>query len=83
MIREFYEKNKKTLLILATVFVTYLLYFHNLGNFRLLDVDETRYVAMSRDMFNSKDFLTLYLNGQYFFEKPPFCFPKWLHLAAS
>lgn len=39
-----------------------------------MDVDETRYVAMSRDMFNSKDFLTLYLNGDYFFEKPPLYF---------
>lgn len=39
-----------------------------------MDVDETRYVAMARDMFNSKDFLTLYLNGEYFFEKPPLYF---------
>jgi 4-amino-4-deoxy-L-arabinose transferase-like glycosyltransferase len=39
-----------------------------------MDVDETRYVAMARDMFHSKDFLTLYLNGEYFFEKPPLYF---------
>ena len=39
-----------------------------------MDVDETRYVSMARDMFNSKDFLTLYLNGEYFFEKPPLYF---------
>ena len=39
-----------------------------------MDVDETRYVAMARDMFLSKDFLTLYLNGEYFFEKPPLYF---------
>lgn len=76
MIREFYEKNKKTLLILATVFVTYLLYFHNLGNFRLLDVDETRYVDMSRCMRETGDYMTLFLNGSYFFEKPPLFF--WL-----
>lgn len=39
-----------------------------------MDVDETRYVAMSRDMFQTKDFMTLYLNGEYFFEKPPIYF---------
>ena len=39
-----------------------------------MDVDESRYVQMSRDMFYSKDFLTLYLNGEYFFEKPPLFF---------
>ena len=39
-----------------------------------MDVDETRYVSMARDMFHSKDFLTLYLNGEYFFEKPPLYF---------
>ena len=39
-----------------------------------MDVDETRYVAMARDMFLSKDFMTLYLNGEYFFEKPPLYF---------
>ena len=51
-------------------------YFLNIGNYALMDVDETRYVSMARDMFNSKDFLTLYLNGEYFFEKPPLYF--WL-----
>lgn len=44
------------------------------GTYPLLDVDETRYVNMAREMFHSKDFLTLYLNGDYFFEKPPLFF---------
>ena len=39
-----------------------------------MDVDETRYVSMAEDMFRSKNFLTLYLNHQYFFEKPPLYF---------
>ena len=39
-----------------------------------MDVDETRYVSMARDMFHCKDFLTLYLNGEFFFEKPPLYF---------
>jgi len=39
-----------------------------------MDVDESRYVSMSKDMFNTKDFLTLYLNKEFFFEKPPLYF---------
>jgi 4-amino-4-deoxy-L-arabinose transferase-like glycosyltransferase len=50
------------------------MFFHNIGNYALMDVDETRYAAMARDMFLSKDFLTLRLNGDYFFEKPPLYF---------
>lgn len=52
----------------------YFIFFHNIGNYALMDVDETRYVAMARDMFYTKDFMTLYLNGDYFFEKPPLYF---------
>ena len=40
----------------------------------MMDVDESRYVSMSKDMFHTKDFLTLYLNKQFFFEKPPLYF---------
>lgn len=29
---------------------------------------------MAREMFNTKEYLTLYLNGDYFFEKPPLFF---------
>ncbi len=39
-----------------------------------MDVDETRYVSIAKHMFLSKDYLTLYLNGEYFFEKPPLYF---------
>ena len=49
-------------------------YFFNLGNYPLMDVDETRYVSMAKDMFSTRDFLTLYLNNEYFFEKPPLYF---------
>lgn len=54
--------------------VFYFIFFHNIGNYALMDVDETRYAAMARDMFYTKDFMTLYLNGDYFFEKPPLYF---------
>lgn len=74
--KEFFEKYKTQLMILGAVIVTYFLYFHNLWGYKLLDVDETRYVDMARCMHKTKDFMTLYLNGQYFFEKPPLYF--WL-----
>ena len=54
--------------------VFYLIFFHNIGNYALMDVDESRYVLMARDMFNSKNFHTLYLNNNFFFEKPPLYF---------
>src|SRR5574344_1349556 len=70
----FAKKNSDWLTFLGLCILCYVIFFHNIGNYPLMDVDETRYVAMSRDMYNTKDFLTLYLNGQYFFEKPPLYF---------
>ena len=62
--------------ILGLGILYYLIFVHNIWAYPLMDADETRYVSMARDMYNSKDFLTLYLNGEYFFEKPPLFF--WL-----
>lgn len=70
----FIKKHKDVFAIFAILFVCYFLYFFSMGNYPLIDVDETRYVAMSRDLFRAQDFLTLYLNGDYFFEKPPLYF---------
>lgn len=69
-------KHKKIFTVFGIFLLVYLLYFHNLWNYELLDVDETRYVNMSKVMFETHNFLTLYLNGEYFFEKPPLYF--WL-----
>ena len=71
---ELYNRHPElyTVILLGVLF--YFIFFCGIGTYSLMDVDETRYVAMSRDMFNSKDFLTLYLNGHYFFEKPPLYF---------
>lgn len=67
-------KYKEQLTVIGLAIIFYFIFFHDIGSYSLMDVDETRYVAMSRDMFNTKDFLTLYLNGHYFFEKPPLYF---------
>ena len=69
-------ENKKWLSIVLLVVGIYLLFFHNMWSYDLMDVDETRYVDMSRYMAHTRDFLTLYVNGDYFFEKPPLYF--WL-----
>ena len=68
------KKHSELFTILALALVCYFVFFFNIGNYALMDVDETRYVSMARDMFHSKDFMTLYLNGEYFFEKPPLYF---------
>lgn len=68
------KKNYIVMSYLLLGFVCFCAFFYGLGSYQLLDVDETRYVDMAREMFKSKDFLTLYLNGDYFFEKPPLYF---------
>ncbi len=71
---DFVKKHSEVFTILGLIIFCYFVFFFNIGNYALMDVDETRYVSMARDMFNTKDFMTLYLNGEYFFEKPPLYF---------
>ena len=73
-VMSFIKNHKDLFTFLGLLIICYFVFFFNIGNYPLMDVDETRYVSMARDMFNSKDFLTLYLNGEYFFEKPPLYF---------
>ena len=68
------KKYGNLITIIGLIIVCVLVYFLNIGQYPLMDVDETRYVSMARDMFHSKDFMTLFLNGEYFFEKPPLYF---------
>lgn len=74
--RELISKHSNTFTLIGLGVLFYFIFFHNNWAYALMDVDESRYVTMSRDMFNSKEFMTLYLNGNYFFEKPPLYF--WL-----
>lgn len=66
--------SKKVMFCVLGFIVTYLLFFHNMWAYDLMDVDETRYIDMARHMIKSHDYLTLYMNGNYFFEKPPLFF---------
>lgn len=71
---DFIKKHGDLFTFLGLLIVCYFIFFFYIGNYPLMDVDETRYVSMARDMFHCKDFLTLYLNGEFFFEKPPLYF---------
>ena len=73
---EFIKKHYEAFTILALFIVCYCLFFANIGKYPLIDVDETRYVAIARDMLNANDWMTLKLNQEFFFEKPPLYF--WL-----
>lgn len=50
--------------------------FFGLGFYPLMDVDETRYAVISRDLINSFNWNNLNLNSMPFLEKPPLYF--WL-----
>lgn len=73
-IKNFVLKHPELFTILGLTILFYFIFFHNTWAYALMDVDESRYVSMSKDMFHTKDFLTLYLNKQFFFEKPPLYF---------
>ena len=71
---DFIKKHPELFTILGLLAFCGMIFFYGIGSYALMDVDETRYVSMARDMFHSKDYMTLYLNGVYFFEKPPLYF---------
>lgn len=73
-VKSFVLKHPELFTILGLSILFYFIFFHNLWAYALMDVDESRYVSMAKDMFHTKDFLTLYLNKEYFFEKPPLYF---------
>ena len=77
-IKTFCQKHSNILNVIILALFCYLFLFHNLGIYPLIDIDETRYVNMSRDMFFLKDYVTPYLNFENFLEKPPLYF--WLNV---
>lgn len=72
----FTKKHTDFIVFLTLSVVCYFVFFQGIGSYFLMDIDETRYASMAHDMFRSKDFMTLYLNNEFFFEKPPLYF--WL-----
>jgi len=74
--KDFITKYAGFFCILVLILFCYLFLYLNLGAYRLIDVDETRYVNIARGMFANGDFITPYLNFEPFLEKPPLFF--WL-----
>lgn len=73
---DFIKKHPDLFTFIGLFIIFYFIFILGIGSYPLMDIDETRYASMAYDMFRSKDFMTLYLNGEYFFEKPPLFF--WL-----
>ena len=71
---------KNLLLALGCGILLWLIYFYNLGLPALLDSDETRYALMAKSMLQTKEFITLYLDGRIFWDKPPLYF--WIECLA-
>lgn len=71
---EFIKKHNEFFTFTALFVIFYLIFFFGTGSYPLMDIDETRYASMAHDMFRTGDYMTLYLNGEYFFEKPPLYF---------
>lgn len=74
--KDFIAKHAGIFCILTLLLFGYLFLFLNLGNYRLIDVDETRYINIARAMFLNGDFVTPQLNFEAFLEKPPLFY--WL-----
>ncbi len=75
--KKFVNFTQKYKLVISSVVLglfAFLLLFLNLGNYPLIDVDETRYVGISFEMLKNGDWITPILNGVPFLEKPPLYF---------
>ncbi len=53
-----------------------ILYFINLGEYPLIDTDETKFVSIARDMLNLNNWITPKLNGNNYYDSTPLLF--WL-----
>lgn len=62
-------QSKKLLLSIYSILIIFL-YFHHLGSYPLIDPDEGRYHEIAVEMLKSGDYITPYLNGVLYFEKP-------------
>ena len=73
-IKQFIAEHPDLSAITLLGILCWLFLFWGLNFYPLLDVDETRYAIMSRDLANSNDWNVLLLNSVPFLEKPPFYF---------
>lgn len=77
-LKVFYDEHRELCYLLLLLLGCILFIFSNIGIYPLIDIDETRYVNMSRYMYLTKEYLTPILNFEPFLEKPPLYF--WLNV---
>ena len=70
------KKHLNIFLSLFLLFFCMFIYTWHLGDFPLMDYDESKSVLIARDLFTSHDWINLKLNGNNFYEYPPLLF--WL-----
>ncbi len=72
-IKQFYNENPEKFYLIVLGILSVLFLFLGMGSYPLVDVDETRYAVMSRDLLGH-NWNFLMLNGVPFIEKPPLYF---------
>ncbi len=75
-VTELFKRHPEQFATVGLFLICYIFFFHQLGDYPLLDVDETRYASMAREILDKSGWLTISLNYEPFFEKPPLYF--WL-----
>ena len=68
------KKHASLFIFAGITLLFYWIFIFGLGSYPLLDADETRYADIARTMFRSHDFVTMYLDGRVFWDKPPLYF---------
>lgn len=67
-------QGRKLPFVLLLAGICGLAFFWRLGGNGLFDLDEGLYAAAAREMYLNRDFVTPRVNGEAFFEKPPFAY---------
>lgn len=68
------KKHPTIFLSIILIFICAGIYCFNIGEFPLIDYDESKYVLIAKDAINSHHWLNLKLNGNNFYENPPLLF---------
>lgn len=67
--------------VIILLFLSYILFIHNLGSVALWDPDEPRQAIVAREMVERNDYIHPYLNGEPNLWKPPFY--SWMIILTS
>ncbi len=76
LLKEKFKLNDNFFFIFSLVILCFFFFFCGLGDYRLIDIDETRYIHIAQNMYNGGNYITPYLNFETFLEKPPLFY--WL-----